>query len=61
MPIISYYVDEDETCVTMLIKIIPAPALPMLNRPLFKMFMAILNPAPTSPNTFSLGMGTFSK
>ena len=39
----------------------PAPEDPMLKRPELRMFIAILNPPPTSPITFSAGTGVLSK
>ena len=39
----------------------PAPEDPMLNRPELRMFIATLNPPPTSPMTFSTGTGVLSK
>ena len=39
----------------------PAPEDPMLKRPELRMFIATLNPPPTSPMTFSTGTGVLSK
>ena len=39
----------------------PAPEDPMLKRPELRMFIATLNPPPTSPMTFSKGTGVLSK
>lgn len=40
---------------------VPESAAAMPNRPLLRMFMATLNPPPTSPSTHSAGTRTFSK